>query len=122
MDYDKFRVQIGQSQMPTPFAQWIAWTMPGVEILISLMLAIPRFRLIALYASFTLMVMFTAYIIAILNFSSYVPCSCGGILEKLGWTEHLVFNVGFILLAAIGIILHIKKEISSPSSKAPSIA
>lgn len=49
--------------------------------------------------------MFTAYIVIILHFSYFVPCSCGGILEKLGWTEHLIFNVVFVLLAIVAILL-----------------
>ncbi len=69
------------------------------------MLIIPRLRLLALYASFSLMVMFTVYIFIVLNYSPFVPCSCGGILEKMGWTEHLFFNIGFVFLAMIGILL-----------------
>lgn len=109
-DYHKFVVQIAQSPLLTAFASWIAWVIPAVEILISVGLIIPRFRIIALYGGFTLMIMFTLYIIAILNFSMYIPCSCGGILEKLGWKEHLAFNIGFVLLAILGIALYHKKE------------
>jgi hypothetical protein len=47
--------------------------------------------------------MFTTYIFLILNFSDYIPCSCGGVLEKMGWTEHIVFNLIFIVIAAIGV-------------------
>ena len=54
------------------------------------------------------MVMFTAYIVVITRFSEYVPCSCGGVLEKLSWDEHLVFNVGFVMLAAISILIYPK--------------
>jgi hypothetical protein len=56
------------------------------------------------------MVMFTAYIVAILNFSNYVPCSCGGVLEKLGWREHLIFNSAFVVLGLIGIVLQAEEE------------
>jgi len=52
------------------------------------------------------MVMFTAYIFIILNYTSFVPCSCGGVLEKLGWQSHLVFNLFFVFLAVLGIILY----------------
>jgi uncharacterized membrane protein YphA (DoxX/SURF4 family) len=103
--FDEFVIQIGQSPVLTAYAGWVAWIVPSLEILISLMLVIPRFRLLALYAAFTLMVMFTAYIFIILNFSDYIPCSCGGVLEKLGWTEHLIFNIVFVILAFIGIII-----------------
>ncbi|MFI0428761.1 MauE/DoxX family redox-associated membrane protein [Mariniflexile sp. HMF6888] len=103
--FDEFVIQIGQSPVLTAYAGWVAWVVPSLEILISIMLVIPRFRLLALYAAFTLMVMFTAYIFIILNFSDHIPCSCGGVLEKLGWTEHLIFNIGFVILAFIGIII-----------------
>ena len=47
--------------------------------------------------------MFTVYIIMILNFTSFVPCSCGGVLENLGWIEHLIFNSVFIILGLLAI-------------------
>ncbi|MEP5341653.1 MAG: MauE/DoxX family redox-associated membrane protein [Algibacter sp.] len=109
--FDEFKIQIGQSPVLTAYAGWVAWVVPSFEILIALLLVIPRFRLLALYAAFALMVMFTTYIVIILNFSDYIPCSCGGVLEKLGWTEHLIFNIGFVILAFIGImILSTQKE------------
>ena len=105
LDLQKFQIQLSQSPLLTAFAGRLVWAVPSVEIIISLMLAFPRFRSMALYACFSLMVMFTVYIVTILNFSAYIPCSCGGILEKLSWRQHLTFNVGFVLLALIGIIL-----------------
>ena len=104
-DYQKFTVQIGQSPLLTGFGNTIPWMVISIEILVSIMMVIPRLRLIAFFSAFSLMTMFTAYIIAILNFSSYIPCSCGGVLEKLGWTEHLIFNVAFVLLGLTGIVL-----------------
>jgi uncharacterized membrane protein YphA (DoxX/SURF4 family) len=110
IDYQKFKVQIGQSPMLTGLGDFIPPIVIAAEFIVSVFLFIPKFRLISLFASFSLMIMFTAYIIAILNFSSYVPCSCGGVLEKLGWTAHLYFNISFILLSLIGIILQSQEE------------
>jgi hypothetical protein len=110
LDYEKFRVQIGQSPLLTAFAGWIAWMVPVAEILISIMLLFSRLRLIGLYAAFSLMVMFTTYIICILTLSLYIPCSCGGVLEKLGWTEHLIFNIVFIIMAAAATLLSYRKD------------
>lgn len=104
IDYQKFTIQIGQSPMLTGFGGIIPWLVISVELIVSVMLAIPRLRLVGLFGAFSLMTMFTAYIFAILNFSNYIPCSCGGILERLGWNEHLLFNIFFILLALAGII------------------
>lgn len=115
LEYDLFKAQIGKSPLITQYAGLFSWLVPAVEILISIMLFIPRFRLIGLYASFSLMFAFTAYIAFILTFSPYVPCSCGGILNSLGWTEHLIFNIVFTLLAVVGIVLQtreVNKEMS----------
>jgi hypothetical protein len=108
MDYDKFRLQIGQSPVLTGFTGIVVWLVPATEVFVAALLMTMRFRLIGLYASFTLMVMFTAYIIVITRFSDYVPCSCGGVLEKLSWNQHLVFNLVFVALAVIAILLYPK--------------
>ena len=105
LDFENFRVQLAQSPLLSNFAGWVAWAVPSAEILIALTLLIPSFRLSGMYAAFSLMVMFTAYIYIILNYSSFVPCSCGGILEKMGWVEHLWFNAGFTLLAVLAIVV-----------------
>lgn len=108
MDYDKFRLQIGQSPVLTAFAGTVVWLVPAIEVGIAMLLMTKRFRLAGLYASFSLMVMFTAYIVVITRFSEYTPCSCGGVLEKLSWDEHLVFNAGFVLLASMAIVIYPK--------------
>lgn len=105
MDVQKFTVQLEKSPLLKSFAGVVAFGIPVTELLIVVMLIITRLRLVGLYAAFTIMVMFTTYIIAILQFSTYIPCSCGGILENMEWTEHLIFNIGFVILALIGILL-----------------
>ncbi len=105
LDYETFTVQLAQSPLLSAYAGMIAWFVPSIEIAIALLLTIPRFRILALYAAFTLMVMFTAYIYIILNFSDFIPCSCGGVLEKLSWTQHLIFNIVFVFLAVGAIFL-----------------
>lgn len=105
IDYEKFRVQLGQSPMLTAFAGWVAWIIPTIEIIISLMLAFRKWQLFGLYAAFSLMVVFTGYIIVITKFSDYIPCSCGGILQDMTWNQHLVFNIAFVVLGITGIIL-----------------
>jgi uncharacterized membrane protein YphA (DoxX/SURF4 family) len=110
LEFDQFEAQIGKSPLITNYANWIAWLVPLIEIAISFALLIPRLQLVGLYASFCLMFMFTGYIFFILNFSPYVPCSCGGILSSMGWAEHLIFNIGFTLLSIAGIVFHNKQN------------
>lgn len=106
LDFQKFKVQLGQSPLLTDYATVIAWLVPSVEIIICILLYFKRTQLIGLYASFSLMLMFTIYITIILNFAERIPCSCGGILDQMGWVAHLIFNIAFVLLAVAGIFLH----------------
>jgi len=69
------------------------------------MLAIKQWRLVAMYAAFTLMMIFTSYIIAILQFSEFIPCSCGGILQSMSSNQHMFFNMMLIVLSSFGILL-----------------
>lgn len=117
MDFQKFKVQLGQSPLLTDYAIAIAWLIPIIEIVISIMLVFQRTLLAGLYASFGLMVLFTAYIIIILNFAERIPCSCGGILENLGWTEHLLFNIVFVILGIVAVIIQSKEDLEKLSTK-----
>ena len=119
-DVHQFKVQLGKSPLITSFADWMAWLVIGTEFLISASLVFSWSRRTGLYASFCLMTMFTAYIVAILNFSSYIPCSCGGILQDMGWTQHLIFNIFFVVLGAIGVLLYESKpKIAADKEKKP---
>lgn len=104
LDVETFQVQLGQSPLLSAFANWVAWGVVIGELLITGLLLFDKTKQIGFFLAFAMMVMFTTYIIIILNFSSYVPCSCGGILEKMGWTEHLIFNSCFIVLALLALI------------------
>jgi hypothetical protein len=114
LDYQNFESQLGRSPMLARYSGWY-WIVPAIEIIIAVFLAIQKFRLEALYASFSLMTVFTTYIIVILNYSEYVPCSCGGVLQHMSWTSHLWFNIIFIGLAASAIIFSKKDTMPHPN-------
>ena len=113
LDYETFTLQLAQSPLLSAYAGIIAWSVPGLEILIAVFLVLPRFRKIGLYASFFLMVLFTTYIYIILNYADFVPCSCGGVLEEMTWGQHLLFNFVFILMAAGAILLDKPKNLKT---------
>tara|TARA_R110002050_G_scaffold279773_2_gene426534 strand:+ start:1015 stop:1464 length:450 start_codon:yes stop_codon:yes gene_type:complete len=103
LDYEQFKIQLGQSPIITAYADIVAWGIPLIEFIIVGLFLFPRFMLFAFYSSYTLMILFTSYIIITLNFSDYIPCSCGGVLEDLGWSEHIIFNLVFITMAIVSV-------------------
>jgi uncharacterized membrane protein YphA (DoxX/SURF4 family) len=121
LTYDEFKAQIGKSPLIMNHEWWIAWLIPMSEIIIGAMLFLPRLQLFALYCAFTLMLVFTLYISFMLVFTPNLPCSCGGILNRMGWSEHLIFNIAFTLLAIIGIFLYNRKDRVEASSMSSNI-
>lgn len=102
-DYLVFKEQIAASPILESVAPLIATILPWMEFIAVFLLLIPKWRLSGLYLSTILMMLFTAYITAILIFSKDIPCSCGGIIALLSWKQHLVFNSIFILLGIVGV-------------------
>lgn len=105
LDFEYFKVTIEQAAILKPMASILRWVVPLSELIIALMLATKKFRLYGFYASFILMLSFTAYVGGILKFNSQLPCSCGGIIEQMDWGQHLIFNIIFTILAGIAIWL-----------------
>jgi hypothetical protein len=93
-----------------PFPHWLSsilvWAVPALELAIASLLMTTRTKLLGLYSSLGLMSLFTLYIIAILLHSfSRIPCSCGGVIQSLGWTQHLFFNLFFVVITGYAIII-----------------
>ncbi|MFL1012592.1 MauE/DoxX family redox-associated membrane protein [Flavisericum labens] len=105
LDMERFIGQLGRFPYISDYAKALAWGVPTAELLVVVLYLFPKYTLAALYASLWLMVAFTIYIALVLRFSNHVPCACGGVLSQLGWTEHLVFNLVFVLFAVLGIYL-----------------
>lgn len=118
LDFENFQVQLGQSPILSAFAWWVSVLVPITELGIVVLLSIPKWRTLGLFASLILMSMFTSYIFIVLHFSAFIPCSCGGILEKMSWNTHLVFNSVFVILAVIALLwqnqVNIENKIFQP--------
>jgi uncharacterized membrane protein YphA (DoxX/SURF4 family) len=110
MEYTVFKEQIGASPILHPIAPFIAWALPLSEFAVAVLLFIPAWRLWGLYASFVLMLAFTGYVIAIVSFSKELPCSCGGVLQEMSWSQHIIFNIVFTILALVAALLERKQR------------
>ncbi|SFO43403.1 hypothetical protein SAMN05428949_5107 [Chitinophaga sp. YR627] len=116
LDYHTFRRQLGQSPFITLYAPFIVWALPLGEIIIAGLLLYTRTRLMGFYLSFFLLSLFTFYLVAMLRLSYFIPCSCGGVLQHLSWNAHIVFNIVFVILSTIGVLLHAKQQSAQPAN------
>lgn len=106
-EIDKFELTMKKVAMLTSYAGFLAWAVPVVEIVLALALVLNngRLRFLGLFSSFSLMSMFTTYIVIVLYFLPDVICGCGAAIEALGWGWHLVLNIFFLVLAIAGLVL-----------------
>lgn len=98
-----------RSPMLAPIAYPASILIPVSEILIAALLIPDATRKYGFGGSLVLMAMFTIYVGYVLSTSSYRPCTCGGIIRQLSWKNHMIFNVIFLLLAIVGVLLEGKK-------------
>lgn len=75
----------------------------GAEAIAVMLLLIPLTRWYGLILAALLMSLFTAYIAYMLITASALPCSCGGIISKLGWKEHLWLNIILFIIACLAV-------------------
>jgi hypothetical protein len=112
-----FKLFIGEMNNQ-PFPNWmtpfLVWSIPFIEVLIAVGLIFEKTRVQSFYASLTLMLAFTIYTVAILLHAfKYIPCSCGGVIRKLTWPQHLFFNLFFVGISLLGIILKKREPVNA---------
>jgi uncharacterized membrane protein YphA (DoxX/SURF4 family) len=105
IDHDNFQGVLSQSALIGIWSQELAWLVPIIELVTALLLFIPRTRIKGLTLSLVLMCMFTVYIFYMITFMSHLPCNCGGVIKKMSWEQHLIFNIFFTAFAALGVML-----------------
>ncbi len=111
LDFAQFKGEMYNQTLPHQAATIIIWTLPGIEIATALLLLLKKTHLVGFYLSSILMVLFTGYIaLVLLRFFSRVPCSCGGVIKSLGWRNHLLFNLFFLMLSILGIFTTYKER------------
>lgn len=88
----------------------VAWGVPIVEVIISIVLIFPTYRRAGLYASLILMAAFTIYLAFMILSDSKLPCHCGGVISTMSWQQHIWFNMGFIALGIAALAVNKKTK------------
>jgi putative oxidoreductase len=111
LDFKTFIDQMNNQPLPNSWTPFLVWAIPLLEISISVLLLFEYTRLFGLYTSLIMMVVFTIYTgIILLHFFPYIPCSCGGVITHLTWSQHLLLNLIYTALSVLGIILQHRKH------------
>jgi putative oxidoreductase len=113
-DFKIFTLQLRLQPFGEIGADFLRFLLPISEITIAGLLSFKFSRKLGLCISLGLLLLFTIYIAAIiLHFFSNIPCSCGGILGRLGWHHHLIFNLGFLAINIYALLTERKEDIGN---------
>lgn len=114
LDFKNFTGEINNQPFPNWMTPFIVWGLPIVMVVLALGLMFERTQGKALWGSLVLMLLFTVYIGAILlNFFNRIPCTCAGVIRQLSWGQHLLFNLFFVVITLIAILLK-KNKLKDP--------
>lgn len=91
-----------------------AWTLPVLQLLLTWLLWRSSTRLAGLICSLVVVSLFTIYLFIMLPAGSKSACRCGELWQKASLEVNILFNLGTILLAAVGIILMGRLKTNSP--------
>jgi len=105
--YAAFKRAMHDQPFPSWFSDLLILFIPIIEIIIAVLLMFEDSRKQGFYASTAIMGVFTLYIAGILlHFFAWEPCNCGGLINSLTWQQHLIFNLFFLIISIIGVVLN----------------
>lgn len=104
--YKQFKSVLKQAPLLGAHAELIAGLVPAGELVLVVLLLIPKTQLAGLRASFLTLAGFTVYLIYMLLASNNLPCQCGGVISTLTWKGHVAFNLGGMALTGYAMRIH----------------
>lgn len=114
--FTETREQLSLMPLMEQYSDLVAFGLPALEVIIALIIFIPRTRRLGLYLVSGLMILFTLYVAYLIRFHPHLPCTCGGLISTLSWPQHLIFNSVFIIMGILAIYLDKKLRIGTITS------
>lgn len=103
-----FSSTLAKSPLIGSYSLLVAWLVPAIEIIVSILLIAAETRKLGLYASLVLLGVFTLYLVYMVSSGIKLPCHCGGAISTMSWQQHIWFNAAFLIITVIGIKMHKK--------------
>ena len=106
LDFNNFEIKLIQSELiNNDWTTVIGYSVLLIEFSIVILLFFNIKRKETLLGSFLFLILLTAYLLALNEFSLFNGCSCGGVFDKLTYSEHLFVNFLFIAINFIALLL-----------------
>lgn len=105
VNVDAFTGAMAKSPALRPYVHILAYLIPASELVACFLLLFSKTKKWGYWLSLVLLTSFTGYIIYIIAaYSQELPCTCGGVISQMSWSQHLLFNLFFILLSVKAIL------------------
>jgi hypothetical protein len=104
LNLEVFKQTMMVAHIPTGLAGVVSVFVPVSELVLVLLLSANQTKRSGLYGSLIIMLVFTLYIIYMKTWLPKLPCSCGGIIQKLTWNQHLLLNLVLTVLTGYAIV------------------
>ncbi|GGF43149.1 hypothetical protein GCM10011339_34570 [Echinicola rosea] len=109
--FGEFQDAIQNQTLPVGISRKLAPLIVFLELLFVPFLLFRKTQKWGLLLSILLMTVFSTYIgLVWMGAFPRVPCSCAGFIESMSWSQHLLFNLTFILLGTLGLMMKIEVE------------
>jgi len=111
-NFETYRLEMQHQVFSLAVSNILIYLLPVAELFTALLLLFQKTNRTGLTLSLLLISVFTVYIILIIaGYFPKIPCSCGGVIRAMGWMAHLVFNLVFLMLAALSLSIKPKREV-----------
>lgn len=103
LSFHQFESVLRRAPLIGEYATLFSILIPASELLLVVLLLLPKTQRTGLKAAFILLLIFTLYLGFMVITVPHLPCTCGGVIQKLSWKQHIWFNLAFVLLTFMGI-------------------
>lgn len=118
-DFPLYQSQMRQQVFSSTVSVYLVYVVIMLETIVLLCLIIHATKPLGLILSLMMLIGFTFYIALILTgYFPKVPCSCGGLIAKMSWKNHLCFNLIFMgmNLNCLYYSLHYERRLKAQQS------
>jgi len=111
MNFDRFKADIGRQPLNESLLTTLAYILPFIEISIVIWLVVRSSRWVGYGLSSLLMVAFTGFVwLAWQKAWPKLPCGCGKLISTISWQQHFWFNLFFLIISILGLLLTIRQR------------
>lgn len=115
LDLSFFRAQMELFPVLDYFPGTAAIGIPVTELFIVALLLYPPTMRMGLKASSMLLLLFTLYLLLMIMTVPDLPCSCGGVISTMSWSQHILFNLFCIALSVAALWFTRKQKDQGPA-------